>query len=622
MITSTSYSDGCNAGYTTLSRELDQQTVDMPNLIHVFSAGNNGGVDCNYGAGSAFGNVTGGHKHSKNTIAVGNLDYLDNLNSSSSVGPVHDGRMKPEVCAVGTQVNSTIDPNTYAQFTGTSMSCPAVSGTFGCMYQAYRDIHGATPQSGLMKAVLMNTCDDLMNVGPDFKTGYGRINGRRALEVIEAANWVTDSIDNAQSNTHNITVPNGVGQLRVMIYWHDQPAAVNASVALVNNLNMQVTTPSSATVNPWVLNYTPTVSALNAPAVQGTDIRNNHEQITIDNPAAGSYTVSINGAAVPMGPQTYFVTWYFEPADELVVTYPNGGEGFAPGETQTIRWDAQVDAATVGLEYTADGGASWNPIASGLPADQLYYNWAVPTHLSGACRVRIATSTASDTSDADFTIARIPQNLEVAWSCPDSLCLKWDTIPGGTSYDVFMLGNVYMDSIGNSTTDSLVVTGLNNFTNTYWFSVRSRGPMNAAGRRAIAIEKTPGVYCPGAYDASVVEVVSPLSNYFGCMTTTGVPVIIRIENPGLTTISNIPVSFSYDGGTPVTEMFTGTVAPFGTATYTFTATVNIGAAGMHSVETWSTLPSDISAANDTLVYAVSMQNSTTITPPYTHPGTS
>ncbi len=616
-IISTSYSDGCNAGYTTLSREMDQMANDMPNLINVFSAGNNGGVDCQYGAGASYGNVTGGHKHSKNSIAVGNLDYLDNLNNSSSVGPVHDGRMKPEVCAVGTQVNSTIDPNTYAQFTGTSMSCPAVAGTFSCMSQAYREIHGSTPKSGLMKAVMMNTCDDLENPGPDFRTGYGRINARRALEVIEAANFITDSIDNAQTNTHTITVPAGVGQLKVLVYWHDAPAAVNANVALVNNINMTLTTPASTVLNPWVLDYSPTVAALSANAVPGIDIRNNHEQVTLPNPAAGTYTVTLNGAAIPSGPQTYFVTWYFEPLDELVMIHPNGGEGFAPGEGQTIRWDAQNLLTTVSLEYTADGGATWNPVASNLPAANLAYGWTVPAGLSGVCRVRIFSNTAADTSDADFTIAAIPANVNVAWACPDSLCLKWDTVAGGTSYDVFMLGAVYMDSVANSTTDSVVITGLNNITNTYWLSVRTRyAPTNGIGRRAIAIEKTPGVFCPGSYDASVSDADSPLQNYVSCMTLTNVPVVVDITNPGLTSLTNIPVSFSYDGGTPVTETFAGPVAPLSTSTYTFTATVNIGAAGNHTLESWTTYPSDIASNNDTLTMSINHFTNTTVVPPF------
>ena len=51
VITSKSYSDGCNAGYTALSRDLDEQIDDYTSLIHVFSAGNSGTSDCGYGAG-------------------------------------------------------------------------------------------------------------------------------------------------------------------------------------------------------------------------------------------------------------------------------------------------------------------------------------------------------------------------------------------------------------------------------------------------------------------------------------------------------------------------------------------------------------------------------------------
>ena len=34
-VTSKSYSNGVNAGYTTLARQLDQQIRQMPDLIHV-----------------------------------------------------------------------------------------------------------------------------------------------------------------------------------------------------------------------------------------------------------------------------------------------------------------------------------------------------------------------------------------------------------------------------------------------------------------------------------------------------------------------------------------------------------------------------------------------------------
>jgi len=112
-ITSTSYSNGCNAGYTSLARTMDLQIRSYESLMHVFSAGNDGGSDCGYGAGAGWGNVTGGHKIAKNVIAVANLNYYGSLSGSSSRGPAHDGRIKPDISAKGSDVYSTINPNDY-----------------------------------------------------------------------------------------------------------------------------------------------------------------------------------------------------------------------------------------------------------------------------------------------------------------------------------------------------------------------------------------------------------------------------------------------------------------------------------------------------------------------------
>ena len=49
----------------------------------------------------------------KNVIAVGNLDYKSDLASSSSRGPAMDGRIKPDICAQGTNVYSTYPNYTY-----------------------------------------------------------------------------------------------------------------------------------------------------------------------------------------------------------------------------------------------------------------------------------------------------------------------------------------------------------------------------------------------------------------------------------------------------------------------------------------------------------------------------
>ncbi|MEM9023218.1 MAG: S8 family serine peptidase, partial [Bacteroidota bacterium] len=513
-ITSTSYSDGCNAGYTNRARTMDIQTNSFSSLLHVFSAGNNGFSDCSYGAGAGWGNVTGGHKVGKNVITVANLDLNDNISGSSSRGPAHDGRIKPDVSAKGSSVFSTSDPNTYVFKSGTSMSCPGTSGTMAQLYHAYRDINAGTdPDGGLMKAIMLNTCEDLGNEGPDFTFGWGRINALRAVETIQNQTYMTGTVSQGGSNTHTINVPNGAKQLRVMVYWTDPQASVNASTALVNNLDMTLTDPASNTTLPWLLDFTPTVASLSAPATHGVDSVNNMEQVVIDDPAMGAFTVTVNGTGVPQGPQDYWVVYELI-TDRITLTYPIGGEPFVPGEVEKIRWDALGDSGTFALEYSLDNGVSWTMINNAVSGSVRFLNWTVPQALTGEAMVRITRGANTDDSDAAFSIIGVPNTVSIDFGCPDSFRVSWTPVTGATAYEVSMLGAKYMDSIGVSTTTSFIVTGVNPLTE-YWVAVKALGPQNAIGRRTVAIRKLPGTFnCPLTDDIELTLISSPLNQGF------------------------------------------------------------------------------------------------------------
>ncbi len=485
VITSKSYSNGCNAGYTSLPRLLDQQVHDRPQLMHVFSAGNSGADNCNYGAGAGWGNITGGHKVGKNVIAVGNLSSTDVLAGSSSRGPAEDGRIKPDICAVGSSVTSTGPENIYFTISGTSMACPGVSGTIAQLYDAYRDMNGgANPDAALIKSAVLNTAEDLGNYGPDFKFGWGRINARQSYELLSNNQYINSSISQGATNTHTISVPAGVSELRIMTYWTDYEGSTSAALALVNDLNMVVTDPNLIDYNPWVLDPTPNATSLNAPAVRGIDALNNMEQVTVLDPVSGTYEVNVNGFAVPQGPQDYYVVYYFV-MEDVTVTYPIGGEGVTPGST-LIRWDASEGTTDFTLEYTTDNGTNWTSIGT-APADRRYANWNVPNLISGLAKVRVTRNGSSDESDAVFSIISTPTNIQFDWVCPDSTKLSWNPVSGATSYEVSQLGAKYMDSIGTTTATNFVVPIASNVDT--WFSVRALGPDNARGERAIAVQK-------------------------------------------------------------------------------------------------------------------------------------
>lgn len=601
-ITSCSYSNGCNAGYTSLAQTLDQQVRTMPGLMHVFSAGNNGNSDCGYGAGSGWGNVTGGHKIGKNVIAVANLQYNDNLASSSSRGPAHDGRIKPDISAVGTSVYSTVDPNTYSYKTGTSMSCPGVAGTLAQLYQAYEELNGGqSPQDGgLMKGLILNTADDIGNSGPDYKHGWGRINAKRAVQVLEQNNFLLDSVQQGDSVKHTLNVPAGTDQFRVMVYWTDYEGAINTNKALVNDLNMRVEDPTSTSYLPWVLDPTPNSTNLNSPAVRAVDSLNNMEQVTIDNPTAGNHTITIRGDLVPQGPQKYYIIYEFI-TDDVELTYPVGGEGLVPGDNEVIRWDALGNSGSFTLEYSTDSGTTWNTISSTVSQSIRYFNWTVPNTVTGDALMRVSRGSSADTSKSDFSIIDVPQNLSVTYVCPDSMELSWNSVPNATSYEVSMLGQKYMDSIATSTTTSVTLYNYNPYVSR-WFSVKAKGPNGASGRRAVAINYPGGLLnCTINEDLKLADITNPPEGKVSdCQDLDSIQVTVLIENTGVNSISNFPVNYQINGGTVVTETYSASIPSGNTVTHTFSPYEDLSIPGTYVINAYTSYTSDGNNYNDSL----------------------
>lgn len=612
IITSTSYSNGCNAGYTSFAQQHDQQVLDLPGLMHVFSAGNSGFSNCGYGAGSGWGNVTGGHKQGKNVLAVANSTDEDVIAGSSSRGPAHDGRIKPDIAAKGTSVYSTtdLDASGYTFKTGTSMSCPMVAATLAQLYQAYRDINGVTDvPSDVLKCVLLNSADDIGTTGPDYTWGWGRVNALEAVRLLEDGNILIDQVDNGGANAHTLTVPAGTDQVNVMVYWHDVTATVGASTALVNDLDMTITPPGGSALQPWVLDPTPNAANLAAPATTGTDRLNNVEQITIDNPSAGNHTIDISGFNVPFGPQRYVITWQFLRDDEITVTYPNGGEHFQPGllEPDLIRWDALGDAGSFTVELSTDGGTTWSTLGV-VPGTDRFVEWNPPTATSSdEVRVRVSRGSASDVSDGNAHLMAVPTGLSMTDNCPGEALFTWNSVSGADRYVVFELGTFYMEAIDTVTTNSAVVGGLTVGASN-WYSVQAIHTNGAVSERAIAIEYThTGTGTCHPIDLTVTDLIAPGQS--GCQFSTSEPVSIEVTSFGSNTVAagtSVTIGLRLDGGSVVSETISlpGALNTGQLAALPFTATIDLSGTGSYVLETWVTIPGDGNASNDTLVSTI------------------
>jgi PKD repeat protein len=614
LIFSSSYSNGCNGGYTNTTVLVDQEIYNNPNLMQTFSAGNSNNQDCGYGAGDQWGNVTGGHKIGKNVIATANLDASDGIANSSSRGPASDGRIKPDISAHGAGQMSTDPDNSYAPGGGTSAAAPGICGVMAQMHHAYSDLNGGTiAPSALLKAALLNTANDLGNDGPDFIYGWGKANGLKAVELLEDNRYLNATLAQGATNSHSITIPAGVQRAKIMIYWADIEASTVAATALVNDLDATVTDPGSTVHLPWLLDHTPNAATLALPATKGADHLNNIEQIAIDNPAAGTYTLDVAGTTVPLGTQEYYVVYEFL-MDDITVIHPMGGEGLIPGANDRIHWDAYGTTGTFLIEYTTDNGASWTTIEAAEPGTSRILDWTVPTTITGQAKVRITRAGATDESDANFTIIERPLNVRVNRVCPsvNEIQLAWDAVPGATGYDVFMLGQKFMDSIGTTSAllYNITVADIND---AQWFSVRAVGANGIRSLRQIAVNyagATGGgtvcfLSCSGDNDAGVASLDAPGAILETCGSTT-TAITMTVENIGLFTETNFPVYYQMGTNPVVTEMYTTNLTSGSSASFSFATLLTIPAAGVYELKTWTGLASDSTHCNDTITQMVTI----------------
>ncbi|MCW3464514.1 LamG-like jellyroll fold domain-containing protein [Chitinophaga nivalis] len=469
------------ASYSSLSAEHDNFIRTRPEAMLVYSSGNDGGdtaIGGKYNGLIGWANITGMPKHAKNLLTVSGTDYEDNFLEWTCKGPAYDGRIKPELTIEGVG--------------GTSFAAPKVSGIFAILHQAFKtETAAATAPAALIKAILLNTADDIYNPGIDYKTGFGRPNVRRAYQTIKNRQYATEKITQGGQKSFPITVPAGTTQVRVLLYWHDYEATPGAAQALVNDLDLTVEDPGGNVALPWGLDTTATAIRLNALPTRKADHINNEEQVTIDQPVAGTYTLYVDGFNVPQGPQEFYVVYEFL-QEEVVLSYPLGGESMGAGQEEYIRWDAFGTPGTFDLEYSVNNGNTWDTIATGIAAGRRQWKWTVP-ELAGKVLVRIKRGSQHSVSGA-VSVMPVPASFKIDWVCDNALQLSWNKLPQtGVQYEIFKLGEKYMEQIG-TTTDTIFGVNAPDAAAEEWYAVRAVGTGGVVGLRCNAVKKSTGLF--------------------------------------------------------------------------------------------------------------------------------
>lgn len=217
------------------------------------------GTPGNDGGANGFDSIPDGYGTAKNILTVGATDYsTGDLATFSSSGPTDDGRIKPDLVTVGTNVyapTSASNTSYFATWAGTSFSAPHVTGAVNLLAQMQEQTWGAnhSMSASAYKALLIHTANDLGNTGPDYTYGWGSLEATGPATLIEsnlisAQRIFIKEVALANNEEANFTIKATGGQkIKVTAAWTDpvpgtlSPDSLNpTNKMLVNNLDVEL----------------------------------------------------------------------------------------------------------------------------------------------------------------------------------------------------------------------------------------------------------------------------------------------------------------------------------------------------------------------------------------------
>lgn len=482
-----SYGTAIQQFYGAEAVSYDIQLWQNKNLVHVFSAGNRGtsfAIDGKYANINGYANLTGNFKMAKNIITVAAIDNRGNIAPESSAGPLYDGRLAPQITALG--------PN------GTSDAAAIVSGTIAVMQQVYKDSNNQTlPAASLIKAILYNTAEDIFNPGPDYKTGYGLLNSYAAIKAILQKKYDGSTILQNQQWTKTVIVPANAAQLKITLAYNDTAAAVNNNKALTNDIDLEVIQLNTGEVyRPWVLSAAASSDSLNKTPMRKRDSLNTAEQVSIAFPAAGNYQVKVAGTMVSTIAIPFNVAISIDTLNTFRFTNPlhTTDVNRQENENLIIKWQTNIADTnqTANLYISYNNGTAWQLLKAAQKLNSKKFDWLIKdTASEGVLKMETAFG---DFLSPRFIISKV-SNLNVDFLCADSFRLSWNKHVYASSYNIFALtDSAYLKPVF-TLADTFQVFKRNSFP---WqvYAVQPVLNNNLPAARSIAIDITQqGVQC-------------------------------------------------------------------------------------------------------------------------------
>lgn len=278
---------------------LKTSTKDSSNIAR----SKNDGYDIISTTGTAKNILTVGAAQSMYTVPDKGSDVL--LSNFSSWGPTDDGRIKPDIVGIGTDILSTsnVSNTSYTYLSGTSMASPQVSGSIFLLQQLYNRLNTNTfMRAATLKGLILHTALDMAAAGPDFQTGWGLLDMEKAAKVMtnfDLSNLISEGTLANLATDKRSFVASGKGDLVATLSWTDPEATVfpyttenlnNRKPKLVNDLDIKITDGTGKFL-PFILDP----ALPDKVAETGDNIRDNIEKIIIKGAVPGkSYELSIS----------------------------------------------------------------------------------------------------------------------------------------------------------------------------------------------------------------------------------------------------------------------------------------------------------------------------------------
>jgi subtilisin-like proprotein convertase family protein len=517
------------------AKNWDEIAYLSPYYLAVVSAGNDGLNDDNASPIAVGYDKLVGNKNAKNNLVVANANDASvnvngtlaapvSINTGSSQGPTDDRRIKPDITGNGTDVTSCLGTSnsSMGSMTGTSMAAPNVTGTLLLVQQHYKNVTNGYLRAATLKGLACHTADDGGAVGPDPKYGWGLLNAKKAVETINGnglTSWVSENtLSQGQTYTMNVKA-DGVNPLMASITWTDVPGTPGTGIVndptpiLVNDLDIRITR-NATTYFPWKLNNDVTLAAVRT----GDNNVDNVEQIKIDAPVAGDYTITVTHKGNLVGGKQNYA---------LVVT----GVTSSFAITSTSSSDLTVcntQNAVFTYNYKQTGSFTTNFTAVGLPAGASAV--ISPTSLNANGTITMTVSGLTNATPGEYNVGisgtngietevrpssvRIYSNifqllpLTAPTNGQDGVALTttldWSADVNAESYKLEVSTNAGFSTIFATTTTAetkYLLTGLSEGTTYYWRVI----PINRCGQASTKSEASVAAVTTNSFVTGVLD---------------------------------------------------------------------------------------------------------------------